>query len=209
MRTSRPPSSTRTSRANGSKRFTSRPIRAPRLSPLVLLIALAGCGTKPLSAPDPLAIREPGRPVELRDPRTGLRFEAPRNWVKRIRQNPGIFRIASGGADVSGWAYPRTEKLPATDAELASARDGLVALAKQRNRSFTLAQSRITTIQGSPAIELRGTQKILGKEITTRSLHIFRAGEYVIEALAPAKDFKLTNDRVLEPLLRSLRFRPA
>jgi hypothetical protein len=30
----------------------------------------------------------------------------------------------------------------------------------------------------------------------------------VIEALAPAKDFELTDKRVLEPLLRSLKFRP-
>jgi hypothetical protein len=152
-------------------------------------------------------VREPGRTVTLRDPRTGLRFQAPRSWVKRIRQNPGIFRIASGGADVSGWAYPRAEKLPQTRAQLATARDALVARAKQRNASFRVTSSRITTVQGSPAIDLRGTQQILGKPIVTRSVHIFRAGEYVIEALAPAKDFALTDKRVLGPLLRSLVFR--
>src|SRR5207244_3563851 len=123
-----PRSSTRISRVSGSRRFTSEPIRALRLSCLFLLIAVAaGCGTRPLVAPDPLAVRAPGRPVELRDPRTGLRFEAPRNWVKRIRTNPGIFRIASGGADVSGWAYPRPGiQLPTTHAQLAAARDALV-----------------------------------------------------------------------------------
>jgi hypothetical protein len=145
--------------------------------------------------------------MTLHDPRTGLRFRAPRNWVKRIRQNPGIFRIASGGADVSGWAYPRVEKLPHTRAELATARDALVARAKQRNASFRVTSSRITTVQGSPAIEVRGTQEILGKPVVTRSVHIFRAGEYVIEALAPAHDFALTDKRVLDPLLRSLVFR--
>jgi hypothetical protein len=194
---------------SGSKRFTSGPIRALRLSPLALILALTACGTQPLPAPDPLAVREPGRPVELRDPRTGLRFEAPRNWVKRIRQNPGMFRIASGAADVSGWAYPRAEKLPQTTAQLATARDALVAQAKQRNRSFRLTSSRITRIQGSPAIDLRGTQTILGKPVVTRSVHIFRTGEYVIEALAPAKDFEVTNSRVLQPLLRSMKFRAA
>jgi hypothetical protein len=155
-----------------------------------------------------LKIRDPGRAVELRDPRTGLRFQAPRNWVKRIRQNPGIFRIGSGGADVSGWAYPRTETLPSTDAELATARDALVKQAEQRNASFRLTGSTITRVKGFPAIELRGTQTILGKPITTRSVHVFRAGEYVFEALAPAKDFELTDKRVLEPLLRSLKFLP-
>jgi hypothetical protein len=151
-------------------------------------------------------VREPGRAVTLRDPRTGLRFRAPRNWVKRIRQNPGIFRIGSGAADVSGWAYPRAEKLPQTRAELARARDALVARAKQRNASFRLTRSRITTVQGSPAIDLRGTQEILGKQVVTRSVHIFRVGEFVIEALAPAHDFALTDKRVLDPLLRSLVF---
>jgi hypothetical protein len=155
-----------------------------------------------------LKIRDPGRGVELRDPRTGLRFQAPRNWVKRIRQNPGIFRIASGGADVSGWAYPRAEKLPRTRMELTTAREALIARAKQRNASFRVSSSRITRVHGSPAIDLRGTQEILGKPVVTRSVHIFRAGEYVIEALAPAHDFALTDKRVLDPLLRSLVFRP-
>jgi hypothetical protein len=137
-----------------------------------------------------------------------VRFQAPRNLVKRIRQNPGMFRIASGGAEVSGWAYPRAERLPQTPAELAAARDALIAQAKRRNASFAVTSSRITKVQGNPAIELRGTQQLLGGRITTRSIHIFRAGEYVIEALAPAKDFELTDKRVFEPLLRSLKFRP-
>lgn len=142
------------------------------------------------------------------DPRTGLRFKAPRNWVKRIRTNPGIFRIASGQADVSGWAYPRAEKLPSTHAELEAARAALVAHAKTRNATFKLESSRITKLQRWPAIELLGTQKILGRTIRTRSVHIYRAGEYVIEALAPPSQFDVTNHKVLEPLLRSLEFRP-
>src|SRR5947208_11880308 len=105
---------------------------------IAVALTASGCGTQPLHAPDPQQVREPGRPVRLHDPRTGLRFSAPLNWVKRIRTNPGIFRIASGSADVSGWAYPRYEKLPKTEAELRTARDGLVQLAKQRNPSFRL-----------------------------------------------------------------------
>src|SRR5258708_5539680 len=98
---------------------------------------------QPLPAPDPSHVREPGRQVELRDPRTDLRFTAPLNWVKRIRTSPGIVRIASGVAEVSAWAYPRSERLPHTAAQLASARDGLVRLAQQRNHSFRLTSSAI------------------------------------------------------------------
>ena len=170
--------------------------------------AITGCGTKPLPAPDPLKVREPGREVRMRDPRTGLRFTAPLNWVKRIRTNPGIFRIASGSAEVSGWAYPRTERLPKTRAELATARDALVAEARKRNASFQLTSSAITKVKGWPAIELRGTQRILGRRVETRSVHVFRAGEYVFEALAPSGSFAVANEKVLVPLLRSLTFRP-
>jgi predicted small lipoprotein YifL len=180
-----------------------------RLLTAALAAALiAGCGTKPLAPPDPLKVREPGRQVQMRDPRTGLRFTAPLNWVKRIRANPGIFRIASGAAEVSGWAYPRAERLPQTHAELAKARDALVAEAKQRGGAFQLTSSAITKVKGWPAIELRGTQRILGRRVETRSVHVFRAGEYVFEALAPAATFTIADQKVLAPLLRSLVFRP-
>jgi len=155
-------------------------------------------------------VREPGRTTELRDPRTRLRFVAPVDWTRHIRANPGIVRISSGDAEVSGWAYPRVQKLPATPAQLAAARDALIALAQQRNPTFKLASSSVTTIKGSPAIELRGTQQILGKPIETRSVHIYRGfGEYVFEALAPARDFPLTDTKVLKPLLKSLDFSQA
>jgi hypothetical protein len=161
-----------------------------------------------LAAPDPLRVREPGRSVRLHDPRTGLRFAAPLNWVKRIRTNPGIFRIASGAADVSGWAYPRTEKLPATRAQLETARHALVAEAKKRNAGFKLTSSAITRVKGSPAIELRGSQRILGRRVETHSVHVYRVpGEYVFEALAPASSFAIADQKVLAPLLQSLDFR--
>lgn len=169
---------------------------------------VAGCGAQPLAPPDPQRVREPGRSVKLRDPRTGLRFEAPLNWVKRIRTNPGIFRIASGSADVSGWGYPRSEKLPETRAELERARDALVTQAKQRNATFELSSSAITKVQEWPAIELRGTQEILGRAIQTHSIHVYRAGEYVFEALAPPEVFAIADTKVLAPLVESLEFRP-
>jgi hypothetical protein len=85
--------------------------------------------------------------------------------------------------------------------------NALVQRAQQRNRSFKLSASRITRIQGAPAIELRGTQRIFGRVISTRSVHIYRGfGEYVFEALAPARDFAVADRHVLDPLLRSLDF---
>lgn len=168
----------------------------------------SGCGTEPLPAPDPSKLREPGRLVQRVDQRTGLRYRAPTNWIKRGRAAPGMFRIASGHAEVSGWAYPRSEKLPESVAELEAARDALVAHARTRNPTFRLESSRLTKVQRWPAIELRGTQTIEGRRIQTRSVHIYRAGEYVIEALAPPGQFTVADRRVLDPLIRSLEFRP-
>ena len=171
------------------------------------MLLAAGCGTRPIAPPDPSIVRQPGRATELRDPRTRLRFSAPINWTKHIRSIPGVVRISSGDAEVSGWAYPRTEKLPATPAELAAARDALVNRATQRNPTFKLSSSALTRVKGSPAISLRGTQKILGRDIQTHSIHIYRGfGEYVFEALAPPRDFALTDQKVLAPLLASLDF---
>jgi hypothetical protein len=144
----------------------------------------------------------------MHDERSGLTFKAPKNWVRRIRQKPGIFRVAYGGADVSGWAYYRTEPLPQTDEQLATARDALIGQAKSRNSTFELSGSQITKVQGYPAIELSGTQEIFDKVIQTRSVHVFRGGEYVFEALAPPPYFKTANEKVLEPLLQSLEFGP-
>jgi hypothetical protein len=167
----------------------------------------AGCGTAPLAPPDPSTVRAPGRSTELRDPRTRLRFAAPINWTKRFRHDPGIVRISSGDAEVSGWAYPRSEPLPKTRPQLQAALTALVQLAKQRNPSFSLSAGRITRVHGTPAIELRGTQRIFGRVISTRSVHIYRRlGEYVFEALAPSRDFGVADKQVLEPLLRSLDF---
>jgi hypothetical protein len=170
-------------------------------------VVAAGCGTQPLRPPDPLAVRPPGGTVALRDPRSGLRFQAPRNWSHRIRTDPGMFRIASGAAEVSGWAYWRVEQLPSTRAQLDAARTALVKRARDRSTTFHLTGSSLTRVKGWPAIELRGTQQTLGRTLQTRSVHIFHNGEYVIEALAPPSDFALTDRGVLEPLLRSLVFR--
>src|SRR3954452_1252412 len=204
----RPPRSTRTFRRTTCATSIFERIRARLPSFLLACLVVAGCGTQPRPAPDPQQVRAPGRQVQLHDPRTGLRFSAPLNWVKRIRTNPGIFRVASGSADVSGWAYPRYEKLPKTPAELATARDALVQLARQRNPSFQLSSSAITKVKGWPAIELRGTQTLLGHPIETHSVHVYRAGEYVFEALGPRDGFGIADAEVLQPLLDSLRFRP-
>ena len=182
-------------------------MKAPRALLAASCLLLAGCGTERAQPADPLAVKEPGDRVRATEPRTGLSIEVPSNWQRDFRALPGIFRIFSGAAQVSGWAYERTEALPGDGAELAAAEEALVAESKRRNATLEVDRSRTFEVAGAPAIEITGTQTIDGSPIRTRSVHFFRDGyEYVIEALSPPAAFGRTDRGVLQPLLESVRF---
>jgi len=172
-----------------------------------LACVLAACGTERVKPADPLAVREPGQWLRATEARTGLSIEVPRTWQRDYRESPGLFRLVSGAAQVSAWAYKRTEPLPADDASLAAARDALVAEAKRRNPTLTVDAVRTREVGGAPGIEIVGSQEIEGTLVRTRSVHFFRDGaEFVIEALAPRRAFAKADRIVLERILDSLRF---
>jgi hypothetical protein len=121
-----------------------------------------------------------------------------------------MFRFSSGAGEVSGWAYQRTEPLPADDAALVAAKDALVAEASKRNGTLKVERSGTRKVAGAPAVEIVGTQTINGRPVRSHSVHFFRDGyEYVVEALAPEEEFPVADKGVLEPLLRTLRFKDA
>ena len=174
---------------------------------LLALAALSGCGTERPATPQPSAVKEPAGKLRATEPRTGISIEVPRNWQRDFRASPGMFRIFSGAAEVSGWAYKRAEPLPADDAALDAAREALVAESKRRNPSLKVDSARPREVAGARGIEITGSQTIEGRRIRTHSVHFYRDGtEFVIEALAPAEAFGKADRGVLEPLLRSLRF---
>ena len=174
---------------------------------LPIALVLPACGTERVEPADPLAVKDPKGPIRATEPRTGISVEVPRNWQRDFRVSPGMFRIVSGAAQVSGWAYKRTEPLPADDAALERAREDLVEEAKRRNPTLKLTATRLREVAGAPGIELVGAQTIEGAQIRTRSVHFFRDGtEFVIEALGPPEVFGKADRAVLEPLLNSLRF---
>jgi hypothetical protein len=167
-----------------------------RLASIALLSALSGCGTQPLPTPDPLDVKPPQGSMTSSNRQLGLTWQVPRNWRRAVRKPPGLFRLVSGGAEV-----------PADAAALRAAKDALVAEIMRRDPAFRVASTRTRTVAGLPAIEVDGTQTLLGREIRTRSVHVYKPPvEYVLEALAPPADFAKAADGVLEPLLGSLRF---
>jgi hypothetical protein len=135
-----------------------------------------------------------------------MTFEHPANWKLRERDEPGVFELVSGQAIVAGWAYPREEALPETDAELEAAARRLEEAIQVRNPDFRFhSAASLTEVADAPTIDLSGEQTLSRRDLRTRSVHIFKGGtEYVVESIAPSPDHVLVERRVLEPLLDSL-----
>jgi hypothetical protein len=138
-------------------------------------------------------------------PRVGVALEHPANWKLRRRDAPGVFELVSGQAIVAGWAYPRDEPLPETDADLEAAKDRLVEAIKLRDPDYRVRSAVVTEVAGAPAIDVEGEQTLARRDLPTRSVHVFLGDvEYVFEAIAPREDYDLVERQVMDPLLDSL-----
>src|SRR3954468_8549847 len=168
--------------------------------------ALAGCGAQRQPAPDTATPQPPRGTVTVRLPAAGVRLRAPRTWTRVSAPAPGILTLASGRATVTLWRYPRTEPLPRTTAALRQARKDLLAATRARDPSFDLASLRRTCIDGRPALDLRGTATVAGRQRAVRSVHVYAFGaELVLDALAEPAQARRVARQVVVPLVRSLR----
>ncbi len=166
---------------------------------------LAGCGEQPGDPPAIFEVKEPQGTETAEFSEAGMALEHPENWRLRRRDSPQVFELLSGEAVVAAWAYPREEALPADDAELEAAKDRLVEAIEERDPEYQVDSATLGEVAGAPSIDVRGTQVLGGRELRTRSVHVFEGeSEYVIEALAPPADFDLVDRGVLAPLLASL-----
>ena len=165
-----------------------------------------GCGNDPTPPPD---VQTPGPRlggVEIRVPSAGLEFVAPAGWrVEQDQASPLVAKVTTGRASISVFRYPRTEPLPGSRAELDTAAEALASAARQRDPTFAeLKRSRLS-VDGRPAIVLRATQTVDGQPRTVRSTHVYAFdAEVVIDAIAPAADFKRVDAEAFRPLVRSL-----
>jgi hypothetical protein len=180
----------------------------PRLALLLLLLPaclLSACGKEQEPAPAVFDVKAPKGARKAAFPRVGMTLEHPRNWKLRRRDAPGVFELLSGEAVVAAWAYERDEPLPKTESELDSAKDRLVEAIELRDPEYRLLSAETGEVAGAPAIDVRGEQVISKRRLRVRSVHVFEGEtEYVIEAIAPPRDHRLVDTRVLAPLLRSL-----
>ena len=179
----------------------------PRAALLLALCVplLAACGEEPDDPPPVFEVKAPRGERTEEFPRAGMTLTRPRNWRLRRRDAPGVFELVSGEAIIAGWAYPREEPLPETDAELEAAKDRLLEAIEERDPDYEVRAVAITEVAGAPAIEIDGQQLLSKRELQTRSVHIFDGEtEYVIEAIAPPADYTLVEEQVMAPLLDSL-----
>jgi hypothetical protein len=166
---------------------------------------LAACGAEPDDPPAVFEVKAPRGERTEGFPRAGMTLTRPRNWRLRRRDAPGVFELVSGEAIIAGWAYPREEPLPETDADLEGAKDRLLEAIDERDPEYEVSESALTDVAGAPAIDIEGEQVLSKRALRTRSIHVFDGEtEYVIEAIAPPADYALVEERVLAPLLDSL-----
>jgi hypothetical protein len=135
-------------------------------------------------------------------------FAAPRSWSVIQEPPPMVTVLASGGAVVALWRYPRTAALPTSPRRLSIARHSLIAAARARDSGLQVIRSRIARIDGADAIELDATERIAGQPRRSRAIHVFAdRAEIVLDEYAPGDVFPVVDRAVFSPLERSLRIR--
>lgn len=177
------------------------------LVPIALLLGvLAGCGNSPSKPPiTTTATVTTGWAVQSL-PADGLRFQRPTAWTYSPGAAPLLTTISSGLATIAVWRYPRSQALPATTAQLNSARDALVAAAKSRDPTFKVIKAKPTRAAHHPAIVIEAYETVAGQPRRVRSAHIYAAGsEYVIDAFAPADQYARVETPIFRALVHSVR----
>ncbi|MBA2350163.1 MAG: hypothetical protein H0V81_17960 [Solirubrobacterales bacterium] len=175
------------------------------ITALALAAALGGCGKERTKAPD---VATPGPPLGSNAssfPAAGLEFAAPAGWDLQPGTPPLVATITTGRATIAVYRYPRTEPLPRTKGELDDAAAALAGAALQRDTTYKeLARGRLE-VDGKPAVVLRATETVGDQPRTVRSTHVYAFdGEVVVDAFAPAADFKRVDEEAFRPFVRSL-----
>ena len=172
---------------------------------IVAALAAAGCGRERLAVPDveePLISRGT-QPLAL--PRAGLDVDVPEGWSVARGTAPLVVQTTSGSAAIAIWRYPRTEPLPEDDAQFDAAKAALLQAVKQRDETYKEVSTRRVEVDGEPALELVGDERIAGRERRVRSTHVFaHDAELVVDQYAPPKEFARLDTAVFRPFVQAL-----
>ncbi len=168
--------------------------------------ALAGCGNDQTRPP---SVTTPGRAfgwIAVHFPKQGVTFQRPKEWRYEPGSPPLLATMTSGTGTIAVWRYPRSEPLPSTQHELSTARDALVAAAKERDRSFDVVKAKGTRAAHQPAVVIVAHETVGGRPRTVRSTHVYaNGGEVVVDAFAPPSEYARVEDAIFRRLVRSLR----
>ncbi len=139
----------------------------------------------------------------------GVQFRSPANWRVADGEGTHLATVAAGDAQVAIHRYPREEPLPETRAQLAAARQALVAQIESTDPTFKLTSTRLIVKRGFRGVEVVGVGTNLANasiERSMRSLHVYgHGGEVVMDAFAPPPQFARVDRQVFGPMARSLR----
>ena len=167
---------------------------------------VSGCGNKRQPPPVITTTNQPFGFLPQAIPTAGLTFQRPRQWRYVPGQAPLLATMTSGLTTIAVWRYPRTEPLPTTDAELATARDALVAAAKARDPSFQVIKAKGTRAAHHPAVVIIADETVAGQPRRVRSTHIYANGsEVVVDAFAPKDQYEQVESPIIIPLVRTFK----
>jgi hypothetical protein len=180
-------------------------VRPPVLAVLAAAALLgAGCGNERGTPPPLDALGKPGATKEYANPGI-VSFRYPDSWFAAGATPPRYAQLSSGGALASVYAYPRDD-LATDPASLEAARRRLVQSLHRREPGFLVERTRITEVDGSPAVEILGRGRIAGEPVKIRSVHVYRPGvEWLVDAYARPPQFAEANRTAFAPMLASLR----
>ena len=165
-------------------------------------VAVAGCGED--DPAEGLTAIGGGSLTEFRSSNDEVILEHPREWVARNGQSPMVAQVATGGAQVSIFAYPRTDN-PETEAEVEEARGKLIRSLGERAPGFLVIRTEIGEVDGSPSVEIRGRGLVAGKPVESRSVHVYKDEvEWVVDAFARPSQFERANEVGFGPMIGSL-----
>jgi hypothetical protein len=164
----------------------------------------AGCGNERGTPPDLDALGKAGATTEYVNPGV-VSFSYPVTWFAAGATPPRFAQLSSGGALASVYAYPRTD-LGTDPASVAAARGRLIKSLERRDPGFLVSSSKVTNVDGSPAVEIRGRGTIAGEPMKIRSVHVYRPGvEWLIDAYARPAQFAEANRVAFDPMLASIK----
>ncbi|HEY3020302.1 MAG TPA: hypothetical protein VGJ32_08920 [Solirubrobacteraceae bacterium] len=173
---------------------------------LLLLAALAGCGSDKSKPADATQVKPAGGNVAVKIPKAGVTFEAPAGWRRQKGRAPLVYAVQTGQATLALWRYPRTEQLPVTHKALQAAKEALVAQIRKRDPTFKVTRAKLLHVGPKRAVQVLGTGAIAGNRRTIRSTHIYtEKAEFVVDAYAPPTVFDRVDQQVFAPVLDSLQ----